>query len=273
MCSDVMQDSFGKLYSQLGFIDEEGNCLPLHKSCGYREKCWSGSYESMDRKPDDQNSAISRPWVGKMYSKLGLLVVGINLNECGGFNALVDLTGQARKELACGAKRVKFENQNYGGSPLWHRVGCYATAFCEAKGICDRGREVDGYPQGEKVEAVYEYIAYTNHVKCSPIGEDSKPSSGMWEHCGHHVLKREISLLKPTDILLLGKTDNPHSFQRAMILDNSLTFEEKSANGLVQWAKCSIDGVPVRMFVVPHPTRGKGVKKEVLSDLRELLKL
>lgn len=275
MCPDILRGSFRDLYAELGFIDGGENCLPLHSCCAHGKDCWSEPYESMDRKPAGKDAAISQPWVGSQYPKLGLLVVGINQNECGGYDSLNWLIGEARKELAHGAKRVTFQNPEYRGTLLWHRVGCYAAAFLEAKGIYDREIEVDGYPRNEKVESAYDYIAYTNHVKCSPTGDNSKPSSGMWEHCGHHVLREEIGLLKPTDILLLGNSDNLCSFQRASIVDNSPAFEGKSANGLVQWDKSSIGGMPVRVFVVPHPAaRGVGMKgKEVLSDLRELLKL
>lgn len=273
MSLDITPDSFRRLYSELRFIDVKGNPLPLYSSCCYGNDCWSGPYESKDRKPaDDRDAAISRPWVGSQYPKLGLLVVGINQNQCGGDDSLDNLVTEARKELSGGDKKVTFQNPEYRGTFLWHRIGCYATAFLEAKGIYDREIDVDGYPRKEKVEFAYDYIAYTNHVKCSPNEDNSKPSNGMWEHCGHHVLRREIALLKPTDILLLGKGENLIRLQSARILDCPLDLVP-SANGLVRRAKSSIGGMPIRVFVVPHPTRGPGLKKEVLSDLRELLKL
>jgi len=281
MCPDILLDSFRKLYSELGFIDGDGNCLPLHSCCVHGKDCWSGPYESMYRKPADKDAAISRPWVGGQYQKLGLWVVGINLNECGGEDSLVGLVEEARKELGGGARKVTFRglqkesfgDSKYSGTLLWHRVGCYATAFCEAKGIYDKGFDLDGYPPPEAVRDAYDYIAYTNHVKCSPNSNNSAPSPGMWEHCGRHVLRKEMALLKPTDILLLGKSDNLTRFQMADILDNPPVFGEEGKNSLVRRAKSSIGGMPVRVFVVPHPAKGVGMKgKEILSDLRELLR-
>lgn len=276
MCPDASLNSFRQLYAELGFVDGKGICLPLHSCCSHGKDCWSGPYETMDRKLESQDAGIARPWIGCHYLKLRLLVVGINLNECGGLEIINDLVNEARQHILQGRVKIRFNDspKEYRGSLLWHRVGCYATAFREAKGIYNAGFDRDGYPPKEDVASAYDYIAYTNHVKCSPNSNNSVPSPGMWEHCGRHVLRKEMALLKPTDILLLGMSDNLTRFQMADILDNPPVFGEEDKNSLVRRAKSSIGGIPVRVFVVPHPAaRGVGMKgKEILSGLRELLR-
>lgn len=72
-----------------------------------------------------------------LTQELRLLVIGENLNECGGFDTIQLLTALAKKEILSGRRRVRFDNdfKKYPGSILWHRLGCYAVAFAEAKGV------------------------------------------------------------------------------------------------------------------------------------------
>lgn len=64
----------------------------------------------------------------------------------------------------------------------------------------------DGYPEPKDVAAAFEWIAFTEHVKCAPRGGKSKPTVAMWERCGAHILREELLLLEPEHILVLGQS-------------------------------------------------------------------
>lgn len=268
MVSILHNKDFEAIYRDLGFNSTPSNDrLPLHECCKNRHECWKGAD---DRKPpnDEEWSKISRPWVGSKYSDLRLVAVGVNLNECGGFDALSMLLETAREEMvSTGRKRVRFDNSNYRGSLLWHRLGCYAVVFAQAAGLITPSY-ANQFPVNRDVGQAFEYIAYTNHIKCSPKGNWSEPTKKMWENCGGHVLRKELLELEPERILILGTSDNFRYFI-ANVLDPDITkpLNKKS----VRIVSGKLGKKPVRVFAVDHPASRLGARKSILEDLRESL--
>jgi hypothetical protein len=64
----------------------------------------------------------------------------------------------------------------YAGSFLWHRLGCYSVAVGESLGAMTPKWGTDGYPEPKDVAAAFEWITFTEHVKCAPRGGKSKPT-------------------------------------------------------------------------------------------------
>jgi hypothetical protein len=260
---------FHKLYQSLNLLNESGQEIPLHSACQYRSECWNDAFDRCP--PEDQGwSSITRPWVGPRYEELRLVVVGENFNEYGGLEALVELTEEAKVLIAEGWRRVRFGNsfKNYAGSFLWHRIGCYATAFGEAFGIAKSNWDNNGYPEAKDAASAYDLITFVEHIKCSPRGHKSKPTSRMWENCGAHVLRKELLLLNPTHILVLGTSTNAWSL-RQHVFDSDWC--DKVQVGSVTHAKTLLDGNILMVWVVPHPTSYGGSAGAIIQDLRTAL--
>ncbi len=268
MVNSFNDEDFQTIYRDLGFmVPSSKDYLPLHECCNNSSDCWRGAE---DRKPPSEKecSKISRPWVGSKYSDLRLVVVGINLFEDGGFNELSILVKKAREEMvSTGRKRVRFDISNYRGSLLWHRLGCYAAVFAQAAGLITPSY-ANQFPVNRDVGQAFEYIAYTNHIKCSPNEEYSKPTEMMWENCGKHVLRKELLELEPKRILVLGTKDNFRYFV-PNVLDPGYAkpLNKKS----VRIVSGELGGKPLTVFAVDHPASKLGARKSILEDLRESL--
>src|SRR3972149_7356413 len=96
---DTWSDQFRQLYCELGFIDQDGGCLPLHRACTKAATLWAQVRDN--EWPSPETAGIYRPWVGAKYRLGGLLVVGLNMNEAGGIDAYYNENGVplAMKEL------------------------------------------------------------------------------------------------------------------------------------------------------------------------------
>lgn len=264
-----MTNQFIQLYCNLNLISQEGRGLPIHRACANREACWEGVSGRLP--PDNEEwSHISQPWIGPEYEKLRLAVIGINLNGCGGINALISLTEEAKESIAAGWRRVRFGNtvEEYGGSFFWHRMGCYAVAIGEHYGAIRPMWDDDGYPIPGDVSRAFDLISFVEHIKCSPIGDLSKPTPAMWESCGKHILRDELSLLQPAHLLVLGISDNAW-FLQERVLDSTL--KDNMQFGSVTRGKGEINGSPVTVWTVPHPQSFGGISKSILDDLRNAL--
>ena len=134
------------------------------------------------------------------------------MNEYGGLKAADELVKEAAKEMLIGHRKV-FRNPEYRGTLLFHRLACYVTAIAEAKKLMKWPSCSDESPPPKDVERALDFVAYTNHVKCSPKDSRSEPTPEMWKNCGRHILSRELKLLMPEIILILGVDDNKTNFE------------------------------------------------------------
>ncbi len=269
----MFEDEFKKLYTELGFIAANGKHLPLFEACKHAERCWQGV--SDERRPQPNQAGISAPWVGRKYNELGLLIIGINTNDAGGEGALTNLVEQAQRELrADPLRRLVFADpqQGYRGSLFYHRAGSCAFEFAQSAKLLKESseRSPDGFPCNEDIARAYCYVAYTNHIKCTLRGDRGTPTRKMWEKCGGHVLAREISILKPSYILILGKADNWGYFYQKVL--NGRALPPAQGNDEVRQDKVEMDGKDVGILLVPHPIRmGPNVFKIIRQATHKLV--
>jgi hypothetical protein len=256
-----MDQQFKNLYEKLGLIKSDGTMITLHSDCPFSDKCWKNI---QDRKPVKEGKfwTITRPWVGENYEDFRLLVVGINMNEYGCYDCAIELVNQAKKEYEEGYTK-NFMTETYSGTFLFHRMASYVNALIEKEGIYKPNWGNDGFPSKQDLIKSFDFFAFTNHIKCSPIEENSKPTYEMWENCGRFILKNEINVLEPSKILVLGKEENFYYFNQK-VLDEPISLEWKGNIGL---GKGHINNKQVEIIVVPHPASFGGNSHEIMKEL------
>jgi len=252
----TLDQEFKKLYVKLGFIDNTGMCCSLPEVCNNSKKCWG---TEKDRLPvsNSAQAHISRPYIGKEYDKLRLLVVGINMNEHGGyyaFDGLIDGEYGARKDILNWIRRSKFGNptERYVGTYQYYCSSNYGAAIASINNLINLKHSSDGLPLSQNTADAWDYISYTNHIKCSPTFENSRPSSEMWHLCGSHVLLEEIKILKPKYILILGITDNFWHFKDKVI---NINLQSEYEIDDARYQKLVFDNEAIHLFAITHPSR------------------
>lgn len=242
----------------------------LHVECPFAHECWrenerprlaDGSYDL------DEWTRLPRPWIGPHFEKLRLLCLAVNMNEWGGRDACEKLVIDARDEIRAGRTRIHFNAPGYRGTYLYHRMGLYAAEIASAKGF--RGFISDDKPSHGQVAEIYDYLAYTNHVKCSPKNsERSKPTENMWKNCGGFILQREIYQLQPQVVLILGIEN--HAYFTSKVVDSSSFIQTQSIRSVVV-GKATLQGRNIDVVTVPHPSARNGSNYCHFADLRQAL--
>jgi len=254
---------FNNLYKQRGFISVAEKPLSLPYVCSNQKVCWKDTNSIPE--DDPSHTAIYDPWIGPRFGELRLVIVGINLNQDGGRNEMNTLVKIAISEIRNGHKRVSFGNKKkkYGGTLLFHRVGAYAAFYARAAGLLHFDALADGFPDSKFVVAGFDFIAYTNHIKCSPTSKGSKPTLEMWKSCGRHVLRQELELLQPNKILVLGKDNYVHFVEN--VFDQPVQVFPSGSN--IQKMRANLANKLIHVIGVPHPqSRGYHVRN-VFADL------
>jgi hypothetical protein len=220
---------------------------PLRRNCSKGSECWKNIDLS------DNGYGMIRPWIGKHYLESRTLVLGINMNDCGGLYALENLIDNednaARKALKAGQYKHFIDHEhNYNGTIFYYR-------------LAHLGAVVEHLVKGTNPEALhgeasavadgFDWIAYTNHVKCSPKGNRSKPSGSMWQNCGKHILRQELSLLRPRYIVVFGTGDNFHYLCQSVLWDE--TSADFSQIGKIKLAAGDYNGASLKVIGMPHP--------------------
>lgn len=246
-----------ELYGQHGlFKNNHATYAPT--ACSQAGQCWK--HEPQDRFPDPPPSGkgeIYRPWIGPKYATTRMVVIGENFNDHGGFDEAENLISWAIPRLAQGKVRMNFDSEDYTGSIVFHRAAVYAQAWLFAEGHGE-------IPLGE----VYNHIAFTNHVKCSPRATSvtrSTPNTTMWSTCGRTLLAQELQILKAQRIVVLGTGSNWGTFSSHVWTDLQPVRSIGRA-GLF----AAPDGRAA--LVVRHPAARGGPAHAIADDVRAVLR-
>lgn len=262
-----------QLYKRLDIYDTslQDNCLNC-KYCweGMEERKWSDlEVEAYLDDDDTDPTKLYMPWIGEHYNKQRLLIIGINMNHYGGTYAQRIIVDEwVRTQLKEGKKMI-LRNEDYSGSHFWHRVPSYSSVLIEQSGNMEFDWDEDGFPSGESLSQTFEYFSITNSVKCSPKGEKSKPTSQMWDKCLSHILKEEIKILNPHQILILGSSENFYYFKNE-ILDKPENVAIEEFNYFKK-GKASINNNIVEFYSVIHPTARGGNAKYLIQEFKEFV--
>ena len=241
------------------------NDVLLHESCTFANECWV----NMDEKKRGYNK-IQFPYVGAKYltSKTKLLVMGLNLYEHGGWNSLRKDLLNVQFALYKKWKRIRLGNlvENYPGTIFWHRVAVYSSVILKQLGYHkikdDLSNDFDGLAN------VIDKISFIEAVKCSPHDPNSRsaPTSTMKTNCQKAFLAKEIKVLSPDYLLILGKET---------LVDNDTIQKEitlTSSEGNIYFGYVSINQEKFRFFQVIHPTALGGSDREIIPEFENLVK-
>lgn len=255
-------ETFRQLYKSLNLIDDENKLVTLHKDCPFSCECWK---KAKDRMPASNDGfwTVTRPYIGDHYSDLKLLVFGENFNEYGSYYGALKLITEAKKQLKT-SKKITFKSSTYKGTIFYHRIALYAHAIVQIENLFESQSE---HPTPQKIAQSLNYIAFTNHVKCSPIGNNSEQTTEMWDNCGNFILKNEIKIMKPKIILVAGKIDNFNYFNHK-VLDAPITLKSRAS---IQFGIGFIDKLKFRIYVVPHSASRGGNRKTIYDELKQVL--
>jgi len=222
------------VYDELGVV-RAGRALPLHEACACAAQCWE-PFGSADR-PDAGHAGVSVPFVGWDYEAFRICVVGINLHDYGGLGANWWVCrGHMFDRLGKG-KRSHFA---YG-------TGAYLAAL---RASLDGKAAVRDRPTTEAAADGWRAAAFVEAVKCAPRRNTSKPSAAMWSNCPPLFLVRELELLAPRVLLVLGRTDVTRRVTRlldAAVVDSRPSFER---------ARGQVAGRAAEIVCCNHPARG-----------------
>lgn len=268
-----MDETLREFYRDLGFLDDRSNPLPLHIVCKRRNECWA---DAEGRLPPEscRCSYISEPWFGRRYPELRLLIIAENRSKNEALLTNEDQVKNAQVSLMNMYRRISVNDaqDNLYGSFLWHRITPYLAAFAQQFGLLAIDNDANGYPLGPIASRLYDCVAFTQHIKCSPSNNNGKPTRAMWQCCGSHVLQSEIFLAEPEHILVLGKSHNA-SYLRHNVLDKG-SWNVIDQLGDISYIRAEIFGNPLNVWVVPHPTAWLTTERRAatIPDMRALLK-
>jgi hypothetical protein len=239
---------------------------PLQACCKFCNNCWKG-LENRKRNISDltdlEKSKIYKPYIGDKYNDFRLLIIGINMNNHGGYEEQRNIAIEACRLLSEeGMKKLNFGNQEYAGSVYWHRVASYAVVYTDNANITTKYWSNDS-PPDESIAIAFDYFAITNSIKCAPKnlikGDRSIPSTEMFNNCPSYILKKEIEILNPSKILVLGK----ENYSRVVkALSNNQIFNVEINNCI---SSVKINGINIVGII--HPTAKGGSKKDLFYEL------
>lgn len=259
-------------YEEKGLVHKDLKALPLCDYCDYSKECYSGNESRKPNLVNSEWSLIELPWIGQHYSKKKIAFLGINPNEDGGLNQLEVLVNAAKAELEAGKTKVNFgytypDGKKYSGTFLWHRIAAYSKIIQGAMEIAkdDIFKEIEFFRDEnfapEKVACEFDNISFLNHIKCSPLGNRSKPTNKMWENCGKSILLDELKILRPEWLIVLGDGDNAWAFEKN-VLESNVHVKEGMFEGSYRCFTTTEFGLLTKVIVVPHPAAPGGADKD-----------
>jgi hypothetical protein len=238
-------------YVQAGLHDGE-QATHVSDQCRCAASCWSGEPENRrpPRTPTHRGEAYV-PWIGAHYAKTRLLILGENFYEHGGWDEARQIVRWTIPKLKEGVRRMTFDAKGYKGSLFQHRSAEYARLWLSSLGV-----ELS-------IGEVYDHVAFTNHIKCSPRSDGrgrSRPNDAMWTRCGQHVLAAELGILETQRVLLVGRGSNAPAF-RAHVWP-----ELRSVRGVGR-VELLRDAQGREALVVPHPAGRGGAARRIAEDV------
>jgi hypothetical protein len=255
---EAIQERLKQFYVENGVLDD--NCrdnLLLHEACPDAHACW------VDKTLTAQWNRIQCPYIGSKYHLGRILFVGLNLREYGGWHSLLDLfEGEhgVKKSLMNKRRRMNFNNHNYRGTLVYHRLSVYAHILLHP--------ESDPYSVALTAELAdtCDFVAFLEAIKCAPDdGEMCTPIGDMRSRCPSRFLFNEIAILAPQRVVFFDKG----AFNLFTNPNNAAVVH--SAGGKVSRVKITFRNHNMEVFRIVHPAARGGSSVEIGRALKSLL--
>lgn len=268
-------------YVELGLISADQKPVHLPTACPMCTTCWKGASERVPPMGSPA-SEISGPWIGAEYAPGGVLVLLINMNEYGGWDLRQDaevgmrhLGRSARASFLKGA-RLLFGGPGYRGTMVWVGAVSYAASWLADRSDAASAHDADRFSGAALADAM-DRIVITQHIKCSPSGSASAPTPEMWRACGPHVLRKELEILRPGKIIVVGSGENDSrlrdllpSRERGRMLERMVTVGTKNLALRLELQRPLDAHHAVDVLTVPHPATPGGTSGALLQAVGEM---
>jgi hypothetical protein len=258
-----------ELYNNENTIYDKNSAINqrlLYAHCNSKSKCWKDFKKSAKK----EYNMLPFPYIGIKYFSIKpkILVIGLNLNDCGHWDAPNEFLLTTQYTLLSGWKKIRFGNDSkkYKGTIFYHRVALYSLIILNKFNII-RFTNNDIINNFESLSSAIDYIAFTEAVKCSPYSKnsESKPGKNMISECFDRFLKKEIAILNPNFIISMGKeTFYKNDFDCKLLI--------KSKN--ISISRLFFNRKKIFLIEVIHPTAPNGgnsnkIPKEFLNIINK----
>lgn len=254
-----MNSYFLELYDDKKVIyDSKGSVkgYKLYDNCPNKDICW----KNIESQKADWN-IIPFPYIGSDFrtEEHSIAIIGLNLNGHGGISSLRDLILDAQYALRKGWVKIRFslDYKRYRGTYLFHRAAVYSNIIRD-KYTNNNSSELSP----KKLASIWDKVCYLEAIKCSPANNsNSKPSSEMYKICPKEYLLKELQILKPKVLIVLGKdTINPYELFK-------VTGEQQSANANFYYY--TISDNPIKcIYKVVHPSARGSNRNDVIAEFQ-----
>jgi hypothetical protein len=247
------------LYRRRGVLDRGGRACSLDRCCDAAESCWAGrsSNEHPGRTAADKrepDGSIFWPWIGEHYGPGGLCVVALNLNldNAEPESDWWDIT----IEYSISAHTGEYLGAGLDASPLWNysRAGYRMAASAAAVLSWWEGRspQPDTEPDPRALAGFVEHIARVQSIKCSPRGDRAgKPTRAMERQCPPRYLSKELALLRPGGVLVLGS-------EPRLAIETSHTPTLEVDEPTFACGTLTFSAQQAEYYWIPHPNNRRG---------------
>ena len=198
------------------------------------------------------------PWVGRNYFENRVLLLGLNFDNWGGLEAHYWICESHEEEQLAG-KRGK-DGRPFGrGAMLYLRV---VLNGLKQKPIPDENpAEISNEALGE----LWEYCAFLEAVKCAPGTERSNPTKTMMSNCPPFLLLKELEILRPSLILVFGRSQLRDVVRDLMVVPDGRFGQEQGPH--LERDLASIGGRHVELISLNHPSSRGRAPGDSLSQL------
>ncbi len=209
---------------------------------------------------------ITYPYIGKNYRTGGMVVIAINHRDNHGYFNKLEGSLITSKDH----RYVCSEINKHDDDKVWYfynHVAKYVEALMFGNVIGDED-EWDSYKE------VFHKIALVQAIKCNPRGSNrpqEQPTTKMWNNCPQHILYKELEILKPGNILVLGKTNHPKVLQSLTKLKYYQIGKPIKRRSVFRYSYFKKPDKTITVYVANHPSHTGG--KSIQSICKDLVQI
>jgi hypothetical protein len=165
--------------------------------CPNREECWAGSGRRRHKR-EGENGSVMLPWIGEHYQpgrNVAVLAINPNIAAADGTDIFMEYGISWEHHDQSLSRNKKCD----AGSWFAYRALRSAAVLQDAID----GRPIRDREPRDLIKTLHS-TARLQAVKCVPRGTGSEPTNGMWRNCPPFLLLKELDIVRPAALLVLG---------------------------------------------------------------------